>query len=175
MGFVLADTHGWLNNNTTASSSPPFEILPLQTFANLRAAVNNSSADFFMWEHFTSKRYFDNGEIKRIGEIYTPWPSWHIVARPEVVGDERLEEMLEKLNLGVRYFEENQEEAVRYISEDLDYEEGDAREWLGTVRFARDVRGVRGSVVEKTVEVLRKAGVVGEVDVDGMMGIRRKE
>ncbi len=178
MGFVLADTHNWLNPTTgssSSSSSPPFSILPLQTFANLRAAVNSGSADFFMWEHFTSKRYYDNGEIKRIGEIYTPWPSWHIVARPEVVGDERLEEMMEKLNLGVRYFEENQEEAVRYISSELDYEEGDAREWLGTVRFAGDVRGVRASVVEKTVEVLRKAGVVGTVDVDGMMGIRRKE
>ena len=78
------------------------------------------------------------------------------------------------LNLGVAYFEENQEEAVRYISRELDYEEADAREWLGTVRFAGDVRGVRGSVVEKTVEVLRKAGVVGRVDVDGMVGIRRK-
>ena len=177
MGFVLADTHGWLNPTSTSSpsTSPPFSILPLQTFFNLRAAVNNGSADFFMWEHFTSKRYYDNGEIKRIGEIYTPWPSWHIVARPQVVGDERLEEMMEKLNLGVRYFEGNQEEAVRYISSELDYEEGDAREWLGTVRFAGDVRGVRGSVVEKTVEVLMKAGVVAKVDVDGMMGIRRKE
>ncbi len=176
MGFVLADTHGWLNTTTasSSSSSPPFEIIPLQTFANLRDAVNNGSADFFMWEHFTSKRYYDNGEIKRIGEIYTPWPSWHIVARSEVVGDERLDEMMEKLNSGVAYFEENQEEAVRYISRELDYEEGDAREWLGTVRFAKDVRGVRGSVVEKTVEVLRKAGVVGKVDVDGMVGIKSR-
>ena len=83
---------------------------------------------------------------------------------------------MEKLNKGIRYFEENQEEAVGYISTELDYEEGDAREWLRTVRFAGDVRGVRGEVVEKTVEVLRKAGVVGgEVDVDGMVGIRREE
>ena len=181
MGFVLADTHGWLNTTTTtasppSSSSPPFTITPLQTFANLRAAVSNGSADFFMWEHFTSKRYYHNGEIKRIGEIYTPWPSWHIVARPEVIGDERLEEMMQKLNKGVRYFEENQEEAVGYISSQLDYEEGDAKEWLRTVKFAGDVRGVRGSVVEKTVEVLRKAGVVvGEVDMEGMVGIRREE
>ncbi|KAK0510573.1 hypothetical protein JMJ35_007005 [Cladonia borealis] len=109
MGFVLADTHGWLNPPTTttassssSSSSPPFEIIPLQTFANLRAAVNNGSADFFMWEHFTSKRYYTNGEIKRIGEIYTPWPSWHIVARLGIVGDMRLEDMMQKLNEGVR-------------------------------------------------------------------------
>ena len=84
--------------------------------------------------------------------------------------------MMDKLNKGVRYFKSNQEEAVGYISTELDYEEGDAKEWLRTVRFARDVRGVRGEVVEKTVEVLRKAGVVGgEVDVDGMVGIRREE
>lgn len=177
MGFVLADTNGWLNTSSSSSStSPPFTILPLQTFSALRAAVNDRSADFFMWEHFTSKRYYSNGEIKRIGEIYTPWPSWHIVAKPELVGDERLEEMMQKLNKGVRYFEKNQEEAVRYISSELDYEEADAREWLKTVRFVGDVRGVRAEVVERTVEVLRKAGVVvGEVDVDGMVGIRREE
>lgn len=79
------------------------------------------------------------------------------------------------MNDGVRYFEGNREEAVAYISRELDYEKGDAREWLGTVRFAGDVRGVRRGVVERTVEVLRKAGVVGEVDVDGMIGIRREE
>ena len=82
---------------------------------------------------------------------------------------------MQKLNKGIRYFEDNQEEAVGYISSELDYEEGDAREWLRTVRFAGDVRGVSGSVVERTAEVLRKAEVVvGEVDVDEMVGIRRE-
>ncbi len=177
MGFVLADTHNWLfPPSPTASSSTPFDIIPLQTFANLRQAVNDRSADFFMWEHFTSKRYHDNGDIKRIGEIYTPWPSWHIVARPEVIGDERMEEMLEKLNLGIKYFEEHNEEAVDYISSELDYSAEDAREWLKTVRFAGDVRGVRGSVVLETVKVLEKARVLGQdVQVKGMIGIQRKE
>ena len=177
MGFVLADTHNWLSPpSSTASSSTPFGIIPLQTFANLRQAVNDRSADFFMWEHFTSKRYHDNGDIKRIGEIYTPWPSWHIVARPDVIGDERMEEMLEKLNLGIKYFEEHNEEAVEYISSELDYSAEDAREWLKTVRFAGDVRGVRGSVVLETAKVLEKAGVLGQdVRVKGMIGIQRKE
>ena len=72
MGFVLADSQGWLSSTTA-----PFENIPLQTFEKLRNGVNDSTVDFFMWEHFTSKRYYDNGEIKRIGEIYTPWPSWY--------------------------------------------------------------------------------------------------
>lgn len=84
--------------------------------------------------------------------------------------------MFEKLNLGVRYFAEHQEEAVGYISRELDYEAEDAREWLRTVRFADDVRGVRGSVVVETVGVLRKAGVLGrEVGVEGMVGMEREE
>ena len=178
MGFVLADTHNWLSppSSSSLSASAPFDIIPLQTFARLREAVNDRTADFFMWEHFTSKRYYDNGEIKRIGEIYTPWPSWHIVARPDVVGDERMEEVLEKLNLGIRHFQEHQDEAVRYISTELDYSAEDAKEWLKTVKFAEDVRGVRGSVVQETVTVLKKAGVLGEeVKVEGMIGIRSKE
>jgi hypothetical protein len=34
---------------------------------------------------------------------------------------------------------------------------------------------VRGSVVEETVEVLKKAGVLGEVEIEGMIGIRKRE
>ena len=56
MGFVLADTHGWLNAQAqSAGDAAPFDIVPLQTFAKLREAVNDGIADFFMWEHFTSK------------------------------------------------------------------------------------------------------------------------
>lgn len=166
MGFVFADTQSWLRE----SGQPPFEVVPLQTFAKLREAVNDGSVDFFMWEHFTSKRYYDNKEIKKIGEIYTPWSSWKIVARDDA-RDNRLDDLFEKLNQGVRHFEEHQEEAVKYISTELDYSEEDAREWLGTVKFARDVRGVKVQTVEKTVEILKKAGVLeGEVDVLTMIG-----
>lgn len=159
MGFVLADQQGWLSS----SSSPPFEVIPLQTFDKLRAAVNDSTADFFMWEHFTSKKYYDNGEIKKVGEIYTPWSSWKIVARTGIgEGDQRLEEVFEKIDRGVRYFGDNKEESVRYISGKLDYSAADAREWLKTVEFAKSTKGVDVSVIEKTREVLRKAGVIGE-------------
>ncbi|KAF2827081.1 hypothetical protein CC86DRAFT_416934 [Ophiobolus disseminans] len=186
MSYVLADQQGWLD---TTSHSPPFPVEPLNTFSNLRDGVNNGTADFFMWEHFTSKRYYDNGEIKRIGEIYTPWSSWKIVAVNDllhpanwssttnaskpVLRDE-LEDVMVKINQGVKHFEANQEEAVQYISTKLDYSEEDTREWLKTVRFAKDVRGVDSEVVSKTVGILQKAGVLGEeVDHAAMIGSER--
>ena len=113
-----------------------------------------------MWEHFTSKRYYDNGEIRKVGEIYTPWPSWQIVANPGLVEDERLEDLFEKIDKGVEHFNAHHDEAVKYISTELDYSEEDAREWLKTVRFATKTRGVDTNVVEKTVDILKKAGVL---------------
>jgi hypothetical protein len=160
MGFVLADKQGWLSPGST-----PFKNIPLQTFEKLRNGVNDGTVDFFMWEHFTSKRYYDNGEIKRIGEIYTPWSSWKIVTSTKLENDGRMEDLFEKINKGVAYFDGHQDEAVKYISTELDYSEEDAREWLQTVRFASEVKGVDLKVIENTVDILKKAGVLGD---DGM-------
>lgn len=171
MGFVLADTRGWLKT----AGTPPFEVVPLQTFAKLREAVNHSTADFFMWEYFTSKKYYDNGDIKQIGEIYTPWSSWKIVAtNPK---DDRLPGMFESIDKGVAYFKAHQEEAVEYISTNLDYSAEDARAWLGTVKFADGVKGVSEATIRKTIAVLRKAGVIegDNVRAGSMIGVRRSE
>lgn len=164
MAFVLADQQGWLSPSTTSTAPPPpFNFKPLQTFAALRDGVNDKTADFFMWEHFTSKRYFDNESIKRVGEIYTPWSSWKIVSSTIIPSsDPRLEELFETLDKGVAHFEKNDKESVEYISTELDYSEEDAREWLKTVRFAGKTKGVDVDVIQKTVDTLRKAGVLGE-------------
>lgn len=188
MSYVLADQQGWL---ATTCDSPPFPVEPLNTFSNLREGVNNGTADFFMWEHFTSKRYYDNGEIRRIGEIYTPWSSWKIVAVNDLlhpdysretsdenwpVLKEELEDVMLKINMGIKHFEANQEKAVEHISTELDYSEEDAREWLNTVRFPTDVRGVDTDVVNKVVGILQNAGVLTPgLDPRDMIGLERSQ
>lgn len=185
MSYVLADQQGWLDSSSSEVRQAPFPVEELHTFAALRAGVTDGTADFFMWEHFTSKRYHDNGALKRIGEIHTPWSSWKIVARSDLVRSatqsassgaphELLQDVFDKLNLGVAHFEANPEEAVRYISSQLEYSEEDARAWLRTVRFARETRGVGDGVVEMTVGVLQKAGVLGrEVRLGDMNPLKR--
>ncbi|KAK7744279.1 hypothetical protein SLS62_010306 [Diatrype stigma] len=172
MGYVLANQQGWLSTSAPSSAAePPYsEFAVLHDFARLRAAVNDGAADFFMWEHFTSKRYYDSGEIRRVGEIYTPWPSWHIVASTSLLGqggpdqktDPRLPDALAKLDQGIAYFDQHHDEAVQYISTHLDYSEADAREWLKTVEFAPKTVGVDLGVVQNCVGILRKAGVLVE-------------
>lgn len=162
MGYVLADTHGWL---TPSKKEPYTDTVVLHTFDKLRGAVNSGEADFFMWEHFTSKKYYDSGEIRRVGEIYTPWSSWKIVAATALTEgglDARVKDLFVKLDLGVKHFNENQEEAIKYIYTNLDYSEADARAWIKTVRFPSKTEGVKPEVVENCVSILRKAGVLLE-------------
>lgn len=164
MSFVLADQQGWLSDS--GDSKAPFTFTPLQTFANLREGVNSGKIDFFMWEHFTSKKYYDNGEIKRVGEIYTPWSSWKIVAttsQDRYTKDElseQLQKLFATLDKGVEHFEAHPDESVEYISTNLDYSQEDAREWLKTVKFTKGTSGVNVDVIEKTVATLQKAGVL---------------
>ncbi|KAG9657080.1 periplasmic binding protein-like II, partial [Aureobasidium melanogenum] len=171
MSYVLADQKGWLEK-----SKKPFEVVPLGDFKALRHGVNEGDkADFFMWEHFTTKKFYDNGELKRVGEIYTPWPSWMIVARD--AKDKKLEDMAEKLNQGVKYFREHQEESVEHITGTMEYSQEDANAWLKTVKFADDVRGVESSVVEHTISILQKGGVLDDNNggVEGMVAISRSQ
>lgn len=162
MGFVLADQQGWLSG---PSPKPFSDTVVLDNFENLRNAVNSGQADFFMWEHFTSKRFYDSGEIRRVGEIYTPWSSWKIVASTQLTNnglDARVKDLFAKLDKGVAHFNDNKEEAVTYISSSLGYTEPDAREWLKTVKFPSKTEGVSADVVQNCVSILRKAGVLVE-------------
>ena len=63
MSIVLAQNRGWLE-----PGKPAFENVVCGPFKPLREAVRSGGADFFMWEHFTTKKFWDNGELKRIGE-----------------------------------------------------------------------------------------------------------
>ncbi|KAL7801743.1 periplasmic binding protein-like II [Trichoderma afarasin] len=164
MGYVLADKNGWL---TPGGAEPFSDTVVLNTFEKLRNAVNSGEADFFMWEHFTSKKFYDSGEIRRVGEIYTPWSSWKIVASTKLATqggglDARVKDLFEKLDKGVAYFNANHDEAVEYISTNLDYSAEDAREWLKTVTFPAKTEGVKPDVVSGCVSILRKAGVLAE-------------
>lgn len=159
MSYVLADQHGWLE-----AGKDPFGIVVAGDFAALRASVNlapkeaGKESEFFMWEHFTTKKYWDDGEIKRIGEIYTPWASWMITARNSV--QDQIPALLESVNRGVKHYKQDADEAVKHITSTMHYSEEDAREWMKTVRFPDDVRSVKAETISNTIDILRKAGVL---------------
>ena len=170
MSFVLADQCEWLNESDAA----PFEVIVSGRFEDLRKAVNEDRADFFMWDHTTTQKYWDNGELKRIGEIYTLWPSWAIAVNRRVSSDD-VDSLLGKINQGVQYFHANTDLAIEHITSTMHYSDKDAREWLKSVEFSDDVTGVDPAVVDRTADLLRRTGVLkaGSGGSDHMVSMLR--
>ena len=191
MAFVLADQEGWLKS-TKDSKSEGLVIVPLGPFADLRDGVTGKNgeaadADFFMWEHFTTKPYFhgDDTPLKNVGEIYTPWPSWHIAASsktfPEPENDETLKQLFETLDKGIEQFNSDPDQGINMLGTGelgCHYTEEDAREWLRSVKFFDSTRGVRAETMNSVMLILQKAGVIEPSiqvrDGDGVVAIRRQ-
>ena len=185
MGFVLGRKMGWLESD----GGKGMDVVPLGPFKELRDGVGDEAkADFFMWEHFTTKPYFhgegDQVSLKRLGEILTPWPSWHIAASDKTFSDPekdaKLAQVFEALDKGVQAFKAGPEEGLKMLSTgELGclYSEEDAREWLKAVDFFEGSRGVDTGTMESVVDVLKDAGVIErevEIEEDArVVGIER--
>jgi hypothetical protein len=188
MSYVLSEQQKW--------KLPPKPVV-LGPFAYLRDGVSGSDparptappipkADFFMWEHFTTKPWFHPSSpasyppLKKIGEIYTPWPSWHIAASttrfPSPETDSRLANLCEALDEGIAMFEADPERVVRLLGTaefGCLYAEEDAREWLKDVKFvSTGTRGVKKDVILDVVKVLKVAGVVPD-DINDAEALER--
>jgi sulfonate transport system substrate-binding protein len=77
MAIVNAFNQGW-----------NVETLKFKVVDNLQGgidALTNGTADYFMWERFTTKPLVDNGTFRRIGNCPTPWPCFVIAVRNEVL------------------------------------------------------------------------------------------
>ncbi len=77
MAIVNAYNQGW-----------DIEKLKFKVIGNLQGgidALTNGEADYFMWEHFTTKPLVDNGTFRRIDDCPTPWPCFVIAVRNEIL------------------------------------------------------------------------------------------
>ncbi|WP_299053227.1 substrate-binding domain-containing protein [uncultured Polaribacter sp.] len=77
MAIVNAHNQGW-----------DVSKLKFKVINNLQGgidALTKGEADYFMWEHFTTKPLVDNGTFRRIDDCPTPWPCFVIAVRNEVL------------------------------------------------------------------------------------------
>ncbi|KAI9664213.1 MAG: hypothetical protein M1831_002392 [Alyxoria varia] len=176
MSTVLASR---LSSNQT-NPSTAFEPVVCGSLDHLIAAVNNPpssesspsesskppAADFFMWEHYTTKPHWSAAKgvkLKHLGELPTPWNGWHITARraPEIAEllDMRLFPSLES---GKQEFMHDRNKAVELICDELNYERQDAEGWYEEVEFAPDFGKVNLQGLDEAVNVLKKVDLVEE-------------
>ncbi len=78
MAYVNAENRDW-----KMESDLRFKVIE-----DLKGAVEmlpQGKGDYFMWEKFMTKPYVDNGTFRLVGECPTPWPSFVIAVRDEVL------------------------------------------------------------------------------------------
>ncbi|MDG1226338.1 MAG: substrate-binding domain-containing protein [Polaribacter sp.] len=94
-------------------------------------ALTNGEADYFMWEHFTTKPLVDNGIFRRLDDCPTPWPCFVVAVRNEVLKNnfQEIKEVLEIINYQTKDFKK-----IENIDQTLAKRYGqklkDIQEWL---------------------------------------------
>jgi hypothetical protein len=77
MAFVLADRDRW--------SLDPQQFVPVGSLKGAVAAFAEGRADLFLWDQFMTRPLVDSGAFDQIGVLETPWPSFVIAARTDVL------------------------------------------------------------------------------------------
>lgn len=72
MALVLAKREGWKTEELT------FEIV--NNMDGAKAALDGGNEGLFLWEKYTTSPMVENGTMKRIGEVPSPWPCFVMVA-----------------------------------------------------------------------------------------------
>ena len=103
------------------------------------AALTTGTADYFLWEHFTTKPLVNSGVFRRLGDCPTPWPCFVIAATKTFVDENAgpLRHILDTINLYTSEFK-----AIPSIDRTLANRYGQKLEdigaWLALTRWSQD-------------------------------------
>lgn len=167
MAYTLAMQEGWDPQNDVKFSVEG-------NFQNLRDSVNLGRTEAFMWETFTTKPYHDSGEVRRVGEVYTPWPAFMLAARettlerdPELVRD-----VLAGIGDATSYFHRARYLMPRSVATACDLDEKDVQKWYEGVNITAS-SVIERSAIEKATSVLIKVGVLapGDYPPENFLGL----
>ena len=154
MAYVNAQNQGW---NTSKLN---FEIIN-----NLDGAVEGLSsgkADYFMWEHFTTKPLVDKGVFRRLDDCPTPWPCFVIAATDKFISEDlgTLQHILETINTYSTEFK-----SIPSIDRTLANRYGqqlvDITEWLSITRWSQ--QQLENSTLSTIQETLLALGLIKKV------------
>lgn len=149
MAFVNAENLSW-----DLKKDLHFKIIK-----DLEGALENlpkGEGDYFMWEKFMTKPYVDNGTFRLVGESPTPWPSFVIAIRNEVLENEAdgIKNILKVINAVTKNFK-----SLDGIDEMIAHRYGqkieDVREWLSLTEWSdRQLTRKELALVQEKLEEL---------------------
>lgn len=152
MAYVHAHRNNW--------EAMEEDFIVVGNLDGARNALKKEEAELFLWEKYTTKPLVDVGEFRRIDECPTPWPSFVIAVREEVLKahPEAIQNMLEVINRETEEFMQNPD-AAKIIAENYHLELQDAQAWLKDVRW-NTVAEMDTNLLIEVSSVLKNLGVI---------------
>ncbi len=131
MAYINAENNTW-----DLKKDLDFEIIK-----NLDGAVEgltNGTADYFLWEKFTTKPLVDNGTFRRIGNCPSPWPCFVIAVREDFIesNKEDLQYILDIINNTTAEFK-NIPSIDKTIANRYEQQLDDVQEWLSLTEWSQ--------------------------------------
>jgi len=160
MAFVNAKNQGW------NPSDLKFEVI--NTLDGAVEALTSGTADYFMWERFMTKPIVDKGIFRRIGDCPTPWVSFVVAVRTEILEKhpQTIDSILRIVNQTTSEFKHipsiDKTLAVRY-----NQKAEDIQEWLGLTQWSQNnlnekmLNKIQNQLLE--LEIINKKGTFVEI------------
>ena len=132
MAYMNAQSQNW------DTSSLSFEVT--QNLNGAVDALTAGKADYFMWEHFTTKPLVDDGTFRRVADYPTPWPCFVIAVRDEIIKTkhEQIEKILSIINTTTTDFK-SIPSIDRTLSLRYDQRLEDIQKWLTITQWSQSL------------------------------------
>lgn len=152
MAYVNAETLDWNLENDLK-----FEVI--QDLEGALEELPKGIGDYFMWEKFMTKPYVDNGTFRLIGETPTPWPSFVIAVRNDVLENQPKEvtAILDTINEITDTFK-NIPNIDDFIASRFNLKLEDVQAWLSMTEWSQNQ--LRPETLEKVQEKLLQLGLI---------------
>ena len=132
MAFVNAENLDW-----DLKTDLKFKVI--DDLEGALESLPEGEGDYFMWEKFMTKPYVDNGIFRLIAESPTPWPSFVIAVRSDVLqkDEESIISILETINSVTENFK-NISGIENIIAEHFGQKPSDVKKWLSLTEWTNN-------------------------------------
>lgn len=141
LAYINAKNQGW---NTQELD---FEVV--NDLSGAVKALPEDNAQYFMWEHFTTKPLVDDGIFRRVGDCPSPWPCFVIAATNSFYQSNKTEikKLLSVLNNVTESFK-NIHNLPEILAEKYQQKEKDIELWLEKTEWGQEQ--IKKETIEET-------------------------
>ncbi|AUC84190.1 ABC transporter substrate-binding protein [Polaribacter sp. ALD11] len=159
MAIVNAFNQGWNVEN-----------LKFKVIGNLQGgidALTDGEADYFMWEHFTTKPLVDNGTFRRVDNCPTPWPCFVVAVRNEVLENNfsEVKKVLDIINAQTKDFK-NIHNIDEILAKRYEQKLEDIQKWLKITEW-NDGKPITKNLISRIQNKMVRFNVIEEKKKSG--------